>query len=105
MDWLNRLKQTTETTPAEFSETIQKNQTAFQGAAEIVTREGESIWIATEPEDVQLIPSGAVYFLGDEIEQLHKAGKEAARAALTVKQVFGNGAKVTGTKGIANAKT
>lgn len=29
---------------------------SFQGAAEIVTAKGESIWIATEPEDVQADP-------------------------------------------------
>lgn len=60
----------------------------FRGAVEIVTAEGERVWIATEPAAVKLIPEGAVYFLGDEIKQLQNAGKEAARAALMVKQVF-----------------
>lgn len=70
----------------------------FQGTAEIVTKEGKSIWIATGPEDVQLIPKGKVYFLAEEIERLHKAGKETARAALMVKQVFGCGARVMDIK-------
>jgi exosome complex RNA-binding protein Rrp4 len=74
----------------------------FQGAAEIVTREGESIWIATAPDDVELIPKGKVFFLADEIERLHKAGKEAARAALKIKQVFENGAIVTGIEKTLN---
>ena len=60
----------------------------FKGAAEIITPTGESIWVATELEAVKLIPPGAVYFLGDEIMELQKAGKEAAKAALMVKQVF-----------------
>lgn len=76
----------------------------FRGAAEIVTKEGESIWIATEQEDVQLIPKGAVYFLEEEIERLHKAGKKVARAALEVKKVFGNGAKVTETSSNARER-
>lgn len=66
----------------------------FRGAVEIVTPEGERLWIATEPAAVKLIPPGAVYFLGDEIMQLQKAGNEAARAALMVKQVFGSPARV-----------
>jgi exosome complex RNA-binding protein Rrp4 len=70
----------------------------FQGAAEIVTREGESVWIATGPEDVNLIPKGKVYFLTAEIERLHKAGKQAARAAYEVKKAFGNEANVTETR-------
>jgi hypothetical protein len=60
----------------------------FCGAVEIVTPEGDRVWIATDDDAVKLIPSGAVCFLGDEIMELQKAGKEAARAALMVKQVF-----------------
>jgi hypothetical protein len=68
--------------------TISLADTPFIGAAEIITPDGESVWIAIDPEAVKLIPSGAVFFLGGEIMQLQKAGKEAARAALMVKQVF-----------------
>lgn len=60
----------------------------FRGAVEIVTPEGARVWIATEPASVKLVPEGAVYFLGDEILQLKKVGKEAARSVLLVKQVF-----------------
>lgn len=88
MDWLNRLKQTTEITPVEFSDTIKIEPSSFRGAVEIVTPEGDRVWIATDNDAVKIIPSGAVRFLGDEIMELQKAGKEAARAALVVKQVF-----------------
>lgn len=67
----------------------------FRGAVEIVTPEGERVWIATEPAAVKLIPEGAVFFTGDEIIQLQKAGKEAARAALMVKQIFPGAGPVT----------
>jgi len=60
----------------------------FRGAAEIITRDGDRVWIATEPKAVKLIPEGAVYFTGAEIGVLMKAGKQAARAALMVKKVF-----------------
>ncbi len=64
----------------------------FKGAVEILTPKGNKLWIATEPEAVGLIPEGAVYFTGDEIMELQKVGKEAARMVLMVKQVFGNAA-------------
>lgn len=68
---------------------------AFRGAVEIIRPDGSKVWVATVPEAVKVIPEGAVYFLGDEIMQLQKAGKETARTALMVKQVFGNEAFVS----------
>jgi len=92
MDWLNKLKQTTNVEPiADIS--------LFHGAAEIVTRDGARVWIVTVPAAVKLIPPGAVYFLADEIMLLQKAGKQVARMALLVKQVFGNEATITETDG------
>jgi hypothetical protein len=101
MDWLTRLKAATRITPAAVQTAVERHQDEetvhlfpFRGAAEIVTPEGERVWIATEPEAVKLIPDGAVYFLGEEIMQLKKAGKEAARVALMVKEVFGSEAVI-----------
>jgi hypothetical protein len=74
--------------PSEFLCLKKEGSSAFHGAVEIVMPEGDRVWIATEQEAVKLIPSGAVFFLGDEIMQLQKAGKEAARAALMIKQIF-----------------
>ena len=98
MDWLSRLKQTTETPLAKFPETIKREASVFHGSVEIKTPEGERLWVATESEAVKLIPSGAVFFLADEMMQLQKVGKEMARAALMVKQVFGSEARITATE-------
>lgn len=65
----------------------------FMGAVEIIIPNDKRVWLATTPEAVKLIPQGAVFFLGDEILELQKAGKETARAALMVKSIF-HGAKV-----------
>jgi hypothetical protein len=68
---------------------------SFRGAVEIITEEGNRLWIATEPAALELIPPGAVFFTPSEIMQLQTAGKEAARLALMVKQIFPGSGKVT----------
>lgn len=65
------------------------------GAIEIVTSKGESLWVAMDEDSASQIPPGAIFFLGDEITQLQKAGGEqAVRVMFMFKQVFGNDSRL-----------
>jgi hypothetical protein len=69
----------------------------FRGAVEIVTADGDRIWVATDNDAEKQIPHEAVYFTCQEVFYLKQAGKEVGRAALLVKLVFGNEAIVIST--------
>lgn len=92
MDWLSKLKEV-----SQQQTSGPPSNSLFCGVAEIMTQEGERVWVATNSEAVKLIPAGAVCFLEDEIKQLQGVGKEAARVAVIVKQAFGNNATVDQT--------
>ncbi len=76
------------------TETEWHDQPVFRGAVEIVSSESESIWVATDDAAVSLVPPGGACFTSAEIFQLAKLGEGAAWAALMVKKVFGNDARV-----------
>lgn len=80
------------------------DETGFNGAAEIITPGGESLWVVTEKDALKLLPSGAVFFTPQEIKHLSEGGRKEAEAALKVKQVFGQDVRIRGVKRLTNSK-
>jgi|GEM_PF-5361212 len=96
MTWLARLIEQA-TTPAPMPESppeIKEDCDPFKNTWEIALPDGTVFWIVKGKESIPFIPPDTPFFEETEIELLHRAGRESAKAALEIKRQFGHGAKV-----------